>query len=44
MFQSSPGPKAECYIMEGALDDLEEEFQSSPGPKAECYARGFAPL
>ncbi len=36
-FQSSPGPKAECYM--SALRDVSFRmtFQSSPGPKAECY-------
>src|SRR5438874_1419087 len=37
-FQSSPGPKAGCYLPETLqmiTDHL--KFQSSPGPKAGCY-------
>jgi len=36
-FQSSPGPKAECYATVTAAPLLATTFQSSPGPKAECY-------
>ncbi len=36
-FQSSPGPKAECYYRIAAVRATVQAFQSSPGPKAECY-------
>ncbi len=45
VFQSSPGPKAECYNK--AQDEFpytSKAFQSSPGPKAECYDPGLAEL
>ncbi len=38
-FQSSPGPKAECYLAIADYADDHGRFQSSPGPKAECYTR-----
>ncbi len=37
-FQSSPGPKAECYAAgTWFVVVVDMKFQSSPGPKAECY-------
>ena len=37
-FQSSPGPKAGCYVPSDACYSFHcMEFQSSPGPKAGCY-------
>ncbi len=37
-FQSSPGPKAECYLTSpNSTRPPWSSFQSSPGPKAECY-------
>ncbi len=43
-FQSSPGPKAGCYV-DATLErpDLVEAFQSSPGPKAGCYRPSMCP-
>ncbi len=36
-FQSSPGPKAGCYVAMHMLYFVHRKFQSSPGPKAGCY-------
>ncbi len=36
-FQSSPGPKAGCYLWIVQAILLDNLFQSSPGPKAGCY-------
>src|SRR5690606_16782342 len=36
-FQSSPGPKARCYLARFIAARAVELFQSSPGPKARCY-------
>ena len=38
-FQSSPGPKAGCYLLPLLEIAAQMEFQSSPGPKAGCYLR-----
>ena len=37
-FQSSPGPKAGCYVSIIVSGYYDITFQSSPGPKAGCYA------
>ncbi len=36
-FQSSPGPKAGCYVSVQSTISAQQRFQSSPGPKAGCY-------
>ncbi len=36
-FQSSPDPKAGCYIFELDPNESYSGFQSSPDPKAGCY-------
>jgi len=37
VFQSSPDPKAGCYLEASAAEVIVSEFQSSPDPKAGCY-------
>jgi len=37
MFQSSPDPKAGCYLFESLAHRDVCRFQSSPDPKAGCY-------
>ncbi len=38
-FQSSPGPRAGCYLPGMSLKLPSSLFQSSPGPRAGCYTR-----
>ena len=41
-FQSSPGPRAGCYLGEASGWFSRKKFQSSPGPRAGCYERSTA--
>ena len=43
-FQSSPGPEARCYFVNGDSGYLLGPwFQSSPGPEARCYILACVP-